>query len=80
MVIDVVPGTEVSIAADEIIVKCIEPIDDKSLNCIVTKGGILTNLNNVCTRHVKHSRPLLTKKDMEIVKFALEYQVRVYKV
>ena len=78
LVVDVIPGTEVSIAADEIIVKCIETLDEKSIKCIVVKGGMLTNLCNVCTRNVTHSRPLLTKKDMEIVKFALEYQVRLY--
>ncbi|XP_045447153.1 pyruvate kinase-like [Melitaea cinxia] len=75
LVNDVTPGTEISLAADEIILKCIGIVDDKSIKCVITKGGKLSNLCSVCTRHAKHSRPFITKKDTEIIKFALEYQI-----
>ncbi|XP_072939865.1 uncharacterized protein [Epargyreus clarus] len=74
---DVKVGTEVSIESEEIILKCIEVIDDKRVKCVVTKSGKLTNLCNVCSRSETHARPYITKKDLEIVKFALEYQVDI---
>nr|XP_026496956.1 pyruvate kinase-like [Vanessa tameamea] len=75
LVVDVKAGTEISLAADEIVLKCTGVIDDKSIKCVVSKGGKLTSLCSVCTRNIKHSRPLITKKDIEIIKFALEYQI-----
>ncbi|CAG9795106.1 unnamed protein product [Diatraea saccharalis] len=68
-------GTEISIGQDEIIVHCTEIIDDKSIQCIVTKGGQLYDLDNVSMRGIKRKRPTLGNTDFQIIKFALEYQL-----
>ncbi|XP_050667605.1 pyruvate kinase-like isoform X2 [Leptidea sinapis] len=72
---DIPIGTEISIASDEIILHCIEKIDFENINCIVIKGGILKNVCNFCARGISPTRPNITKKDLEIVNFALAYQI-----
>nr|XP_034830062.1 pyruvate kinase-like [Maniola hyperantus] len=72
---DVKVGTEISIAADEIILKCISVVDETSIKCVVTKGGKLTSMNDLCVRNTKRSGPLVTEKDFEMVKFALKNQI-----
>lgn len=71
-------GIEILISGGEIILKCTEIIDDKSVKCKVIKGGSLKNVANVCIRGIKHSRPYITKRDLELVRFALEYQVYTF--
>ncbi|KAM3967340.1 uncharacterized protein ACR2FA_011681 [Aphomia sociella] len=74
LTVDVKVGMEISIGQDEIVVQCIEIIDDKSIRCVVIKDGDLYNMSYVSVRGAKYSRPLLTEKDIQIIKFALEYQ------
>ncbi|XP_045766173.1 uncharacterized protein LOC123867900 [Maniola jurtina] len=73
--VDVKVGTEISIAADEIILKCICILDETSIKCVVTKGGKLTSMSDLCVRNTKRSGPLVTEKDFEMVEFALQNQV-----
>ncbi|KAJ0178691.1 hypothetical protein K1T71_005466 [Dendrolimus kikuchii] len=73
--LDVKVGMEISIAQDEIIVQCKELCEDKSLRCVVIKGGKLSNMCYVSARGATRTRPYITKKDLQIVRFALEYQV-----
>lgn len=75
--VDVKVGTEISIAADEIILKCICILDETSIKCVVTKGGKLTSMSDLCVRNTKRSGPLVTEKDFEMVEFALQNQVRI---
>lgn len=75
MAVDVKVGTEISIAADEIILKCIHIVDETSIQCVVTKTGKLASMSDVSFRNIRRSGPLVTKRDFEIVKFALEFQV-----
>lgn len=68
-------GTEISVGHDEIIMRCKAVSSENSIKCLVTKSGKLTSLCIVCARGSKRTRPYVTKKDLQIVKFALEYQV-----
>ncbi|CAK1546215.1 unnamed protein product [Leptosia nina] len=71
---DITPGTEISIGSDEIILKCEAVLDQERIKCVVVKGGSLRNVCNVCARGVEHKQSHITKKDLDIVKFALRYQ------
>lgn len=75
---DITPGTEISIGSNEIILKCEAVIDRDHIKCVVVKGGMLGNVCNVCARGVHHTLSNITKKDLDIVKFALKYQVRTF--
>lgn len=78
LAVDVKVGMSVSIAFDEIVLRCTNIINEKSIKCVVTKSGTLTNLCLVAIRGAtRSSRPLLTKKDLQIISFALEYQVNL---
>ncbi|KOB68931.1 Pyruvate kinase [Operophtera brumata] len=68
-------GTEITVDQGEIIMRCEAVIDENSLQCIVTKTGKLKSLCIVCGRGVKRTTPYVTKQDLHMVKFALEYQV-----
>ncbi|XP_052740758.1 uncharacterized protein LOC112047773 [Bicyclus anynana] len=73
--VDIKVDTVISIAFDEIILKCISIVDEISIKCIVIKGGMLTSLCVLNARNTKRSGPLVTKKDLEMVQLALDYQV-----
>ncbi|XP_038223229.1 uncharacterized protein LOC119840613 [Zerene cesonia] len=72
---DIKEGTEISIGSDEVIMKCEAILDEENIKCIVVKGGQLGNVCNVCARGVAHNQPIITKKDLDMVKFALQYQI-----
>ncbi|XP_026737558.1 pyruvate kinase-like [Trichoplusia ni] len=72
---DVKVGMLINIAADEIITKCTAILNNKNIKCHVVKGGQLQNMAHVCMRGAKRTRPYLTKADLHIIKFAVEYQV-----
>ncbi|CAH0407390.1 unnamed protein product [Chilo suppressalis] len=69
--------TEISIGQEEIIVICTEIVDEKSIQCLVTKGGRLFDLDYVSMRSVIRKRPTLGKIDFQIITFALQYQVHM---
>lgn len=75
MCIEIPVGAEINIEADEIILRCTEIIDNKSMRCVVKKGGNLKSLYNVCVRGRKYTLPLITAQDKAIIKFAMTYQV-----
>ncbi|KOB64150.1 Pyruvate kinase [Operophtera brumata] len=75
LVADMKVGTEITVDQGEIIMRCEAVIDDNSLQCIVTKTGKLKSLCIVCGRGVNRTTPYVTKQDLHMVKFALEYQV-----
>lgn len=77
IVADAVLGMEISIRQDRIILKVTEITKD-SVKCVVTREGILYNMDPVCMIGASRSRPLITKKDLELAKFAVEYQVIIY--
>ncbi|XP_075971967.1 pyruvate kinase-like [Anticarsia gemmatalis] len=71
---DAKEGMEISIKQDEIILK-VKEVCAKTVRCVVVLGGNLGNMEIVTMRGARRSRPLLTKKDLELVKLAVEYQV-----
>lgn len=75
LAIDVKVGTEIAINEQELGLICTGIVDDKSIKCKVTKSGKLGSLQLVSFRGVKHSRPYITKKDFQIIRFCMEYQV-----
>ncbi|XP_030028776.1 pyruvate kinase [Manduca sexta] len=75
LITEITVGTEISIAQDEIIMNCKQIIDENSIKCVISKGGQLKSLYHVSAKGRKRTRPVVTKKDLQIIKFALEYQV-----
>lgn len=75
LVSDVKIGMEINISQEEIIMVCVSK-GEHSVKCTVTKGGYLRNMAYVCMRGAVRKRPYLSKKDAQLIKFAIEYQVR----
>ncbi|XP_052756024.1 uncharacterized protein LOC113515592 [Galleria mellonella] len=71
------PGTEVSLCFGEIVMFCTEVISPKTVMCKVERGGYLGNVRFVCVRGVIHKRPPLTKKDVELLQFAKEFEADI---
>lgn len=75
-----VPGTEITIDLGTIVMTCIEKIDDKNIKCKVLKGGVMKDEEFVCVRGIKHAKPPLTKRDIEMIDFAKSCKVFFYTV
>lgn len=73
--IDTKVGTTITIAHDEIILTCKKILGETSIKCVVVKSGNLKSLCLVCARGAKRTRPFITKKDLQIVQFAIEQLV-----
>uniref|UniRef100_A0A2H1V6E8 pyruvate kinase n=1 Tax=Spodoptera frugiperda TaxID=7108 RepID=A0A2H1V6E8_SPOFR len=73
LVSDVKIGMEINISQEEIIMVCVSK-GEHSVKCTVTKGGYLRNMAYVCMRGAVRKRPYLSKKDAQLIKFAIEYQ------
>ncbi|CAH1647101.1 unnamed protein product [Spodoptera littoralis] len=71
---DVKIGMEINISDAEIIMVCTAK-GEHSIKCTVTKGGYLQNMAHVCMRGAIRTRPFVSKMDLHIIKFALEYQM-----
>uniref|UniRef100_A0A2A4JCP4 Pyruvate kinase n=1 Tax=Heliothis virescens TaxID=7102 RepID=A0A2A4JCP4_HELVI len=71
---DVTIGMTINISQDEIIMVCTAKYEN-SVKCKVVKGGYLQNMAYVCMRGAVRTRPYISKKDLHLIKFAVEYQV-----
>ncbi|XP_021187409.3 pyruvate kinase [Helicoverpa armigera] len=71
---DVTLGMTINISQDEIIMECIAKYDN-AVKCKVVKGGYLQNMAYVCMRGAVRTRPYISKKDLHLIRFAVEYQV-----
>ncbi|KAH9640420.1 hypothetical protein HF086_018086 [Spodoptera exigua] len=74
LISDVTVGMEINIDRDEIIMVCTDK-HEKSVQCTVTKGGYLQNFAHVFMRGAILTRPSISKTDLHMIKFALEYQM-----
>ncbi|KAF9407312.1 hypothetical protein HW555_012617 [Spodoptera exigua] len=74
LISDVTVGMEINIDRDEIIMVCTDK-HEKSVQCTVTKGGYLQNFAHVFMRGAILTRPSISKTDLHMIKFALEYQI-----
>ncbi|CAH1647100.1 unnamed protein product [Spodoptera littoralis] len=67
-------GMEINISQEEIIMVCTAKSSEHSIKCTVTKGGYLRNMAYVCMRGAVRTRPYLSKKDVHLIRFAVEYE------
>lgn len=57
-----------------------EVIDALTLKCKILQGDKMKSEEFVCIRGIKHLRPMLSEGDMDVVKFAKEYKVKLPRV
>lgn len=70
-------GMEISISQAEVVLICNGPVNYNSVKCTVVKGGMLKNMCSVSVRELQHQRPYLTKTDLQLLKFCIEFQVSI---
>ncbi|XP_047983996.1 pyruvate kinase-like [Leguminivora glycinivorella] len=68
-------GMEIAIDGDEISLVCTEIVSPKSIKTLVMKTGKLRHICGVCFRGLKTTRPFVTKRDSNVIKFVIENQV-----
>ncbi|XP_063532818.1 pyruvate kinase-like [Cydia strobilella] len=68
-------GMEIAIDGDEIGLVCTEIVNAKSIKTVVVKSGKLRDISGVCFRCLKTTRPFVTKRDSDVIKFVVENQV-----
>lgn len=80
MITSIKVGSEISIHFGEIVMFCIEIINEKSIKCKVYVGGVFESMAVVCVRGIKHTKPTFTKRDLEIIEFAKNFEVPINRI
>ncbi|CAK1599005.1 unnamed protein product [Parnassius mnemosyne] len=70
------PRTEITLGCGKVTMFCLEVINEQTIKCKIIQGGLISDMEFLCVRGIKHIKPPLSKYDLSMIEFAKEFSVK----